>query len=74
MGNELSKKETAVEWLARQFNTIIFYSEEAKQQTIEQAKEMEKEQIKEAFIDGKICSKTDIMSSERYYKETYANK
>lgn len=47
-----SKKETAVDWLVNQFNTIVFYCEEAKEQTIKQAKEMEKKQILSARLDG----------------------
>jgi hypothetical protein len=37
-------KQSAVEWLVQQFETIVFYSEEAKENTIEQAKEMEEQQ------------------------------
>ena len=44
---------TAVEWLVEQFETIVFYSEEAKEDTINQAKEMEKQQIIDAFESGK---------------------
>ena len=40
-------KQTAVEWLAEQFEKIVFYSEEAKEYTIKQAKEMEKEQLEQ---------------------------
>ena len=43
---------TSVEWLVEQFETIVFYSEEAKENTIEQAKEMEKQQIQDAFKKG----------------------
>ena len=37
-------KQTAVEWLVEQFEKTVFYSEEAKENTIKQAKEMENEQ------------------------------
>jgi hypothetical protein len=42
---------TAVEWLAEQFETIVFYSEEAKEDTISKAKEIEKIKIVEAKIE-----------------------
>ncbi len=45
-------KQSAVEWLVEQVETIVFYSEEAKENTIEQAKEMEKQQIQDAFKKG----------------------
>ena len=37
-------KQTAVEWLAEQFEKIVFYSEGAKENTIKQSKEMEEQQ------------------------------
>ena len=68
------KKQTAVEWLQMQLNengklsAVDFY----------QAKEMEKEQIKDAcqqgFYDGLDMAKTKkskFKSSEQYYNETY---
>ena len=58
-------KQTAVEWLVEQY-TQGNYSWEV----YEQAKEMEKEQIKEAFEDGNeqsfICKE-----GIEYYNETY---
>ena len=36
-------KQTPVEWLAEQFDKIVFYTEEARTSTINQAKAMEKE-------------------------------
>jgi hypothetical protein len=41
---------------------------------LQQAKEMEKEQIKMAFVDGKWDGKFKNLNSEQYYKETYENK
>jgi hypothetical protein len=67
-----SKKETAVEWLVNQFNTIVFYCEEAKQQTIEQAKKMEKEQIKDAyFLGGYDVKNNRYKGMHEYYEQTY---
>ena len=65
-------KQTAVEWLVQQFETIVFYSEEAKENTIEQAKEMEKQQIIEARV--KIILDSNYVEAEQYYKETFKNK
>jgi hypothetical protein len=63
----MESKQTAVEWLEREFNKLeatvgvygIMYS------LIDQAKEMEKEQIMEAYNNG------EDRSAELYYNETY---
>ena len=62
-----SKKETAVEWLEKIYLTTgidrnVHFS---------QAKQMEKEQIKDAFVDGKLCAKTNNIDSEQYYNAEY---
>jgi hypothetical protein len=68
------KQQTAVQWLEKQFvkleTTIgvhgIMY------ELIEQAKAMEKEQIKDAFDIRKIDIAFDKKTTaEQYYKETY---
>jgi len=66
----MNSKQTAVEWLVEQLETIIFYTDEAKENTIEQAKQMEKEQIIDSFDEG---FKYDIHNGggEQYYKDTY---
>jgi hypothetical protein len=71
--------KTAVEWLVEQienkngkeFNSYF-------QEFIEQAKEMEKEQIKSAFTQGDLFAedyfnpeKSNIDCSENYYNETF---
>jgi len=61
---------TAVEWLVEQFETIVFYSEEAKENTIEKAIEMEKQQIKDAF-QYKFLHPYMENEPEQYYNETY---
>jgi len=61
---------TAVEWLVEQFETIVFYSEEAKENTIEKAIEMEKQQIKDAF-QYKFLHPYVENEPEQYYNETY---
>ena len=73
-------KKTAVEWLIGRFHYEGFIgtycSEEqikSKRQImieiIEQAKEMEKEQIKNAWYNS--LTKGDYNSAEEYYNETY---
>jgi hypothetical protein len=68
-------KQTAVEWLAE---TLRFANKELYAEMyehIEQALEMEKEQIKDAWIDG---DNSDCLSeqdssdfAEQYYNETF---
>ena len=55
-------KQTAVEWLTEQFEKTVFYSEEAKENTIKQAKEMEEQQqgyseeeVKQAYTEGSFA-------------------
>ena len=70
----MSNKQTAVEWLSEQY-----YKSWGKltNKEIEQAKQMEKEQIKDAFVG---CWKSNIpdgikckLDAEQYYNETYDN-
>jgi hypothetical protein len=55
--------KTAVEWLIERIE-----SERYKKELFEKAKEMEKEQIERAFLDGLLDLET---SSEEYYKKTF---
>jgi phenylalanine-4-hydroxylase len=74
-------EKTATEWLFEQlWNTdkdkFVWHS------LLEQAKELEKQQIKDAFLDGKVnwLEKSDPMSkvteiaSEDYYQEKFNSK
>jgi hypothetical protein len=60
-------KQTAVEWLQVQLNengklsAVDFY----------QAKELEKEQIIDAYAQGFIESESMDKGAEKYYNETY---
>jgi hypothetical protein len=45
-------KQTAVEWLAGQFEESYSYINEIFKETIEQAKAMEREQMKEMYLKG----------------------
>jgi len=70
------KQISAVEWLIEQFETIVFYSEEAKENTIKQAQQMFEEQIIDAHIHGHNASSSVIKKydAEQYYKETFKTK
>ena len=68
-------KQTAVTWLLNTIETkngkefSSYYSE-----FIEQAKEMEKEQIIDAFKHGELPAFFVNLNAEEYYKETYGGK
>jgi hypothetical protein len=67
--NEYMKKQTAIEWLQKKLieSGISFLSEEI--EYINQAKEMEKDQIIEAWMA--TDNPLQRMSAEQYYNETY---
>jgi len=63
--------KTAVEWLNQMLvSKGIFFEYELYQQ----AKEMEKEQIIDAYAQGFIESETMDKGAEQYYNETFKNK
>jgi hypothetical protein len=73
----IPKKQTAVDWLVEQlatqngsFHAIAFYNDN--KYIIDQAKEMEKHQIKNAYLEGESDAEHLIDSDENYYQETYA--
>jgi|LakMenEpi03Aug12_release.lakeMendotaPanAssembly.Ray.scaffolds.fasta_scaffold681092_2 hypothetical protein len=76
----MEKKQTAVEWLEEQIKDI-FYVAEASEMTkkfksvYEQAKQMEKEQMKEAALDNVTTNeklrKIFEIQFEDFYNETY---
>ncbi len=65
-------KETAVEWLIEKYfgNTITPDFE----YFVKKAKEMEKDQHKETFVEGLYCESGDSEEFEKYYNETFKNK
>jgi hypothetical protein len=66
-------KQTAVEWL---YNNLKSHFEhdgdllECVQMSMQQAKEMEKEQIKDAYKQG-TCHHGDGYTATEYYEETF---
>jgi len=79
----MNKQQTAVEWLVEQFENhrATFFKLNDKEErvitltgrdVIEQAKEMEKQQIMDAHIEsGARLEDISIESAEQYYNETY---
>jgi len=68
-------KQTAVEWLDRWFRDNPEATHEEGNKALEQAKAMEKEQIKNSFVE---CWKANIpdgveckLDAEQYYNETF---
>ena len=68
--------KTAVEWLVEQlarkhneFQALTFYYDNKEE--IEQAKAMEKEQIKMDYVNSKYYHQYDDITSEDYYNKTY---
>jgi hypothetical protein len=74
--------KTAVEWLVEQLDGERHLTENEIKRLIQQAKEMEKEQIMDAHHYGKgngidisrLSSITKEIPSEQYYNETFKNK
>ena len=66
MSNET--EQTAVEWLLNEWPIL---KSELPHWLIKQAKEMEKEQIKEAFKHGELPPLFINFDAEQYYNETY---
>jgi len=62
-------KKTAVEWLVEQLNNYDSKMIELFNKEIQQAKEMEREQIRRAFCHGEVAR--DRIDSIEYYNETY---
>ena len=68
-------KQTAVEWLVEQLDGERHLTENEINRLIQQAKEMEKEQIMDAFVE---CWKANVpdgveckLDAEQYYNEKF---
>jgi hypothetical protein len=70
-----NKQQTAVEWLSEQFDSIVeLYPSQFERvnRAIEQAKEMEKEQIVKGVNFGtNQWGGWGVLNGEEYYNETY---
>ena len=63
------EKQTAVEWLVEQINKYWDNEDVNSDELIKQAKEIEKDQIMNAWAEG-IFSQ-GYMTAEKYYNETF---
>lgn len=68
--DKIQSKQTAVEWLVNQYIEKLTITPVM----IEQAKQMEKEQIIDAHYQGYRNNIGTTEVSEQYYSETYKNK
>ena len=67
-------KQTSVEFLEKELNELlVLFSDkwEKVNKAIEQAKEMEKEQIIDAFKNGDCNGTFETINAEQYYNETF---
>lgn len=64
----MKKQKTAIDWLIKQITNNGFIKFATNEQ-IKQAKEMEKEEIMNAWVNG-VISEGDI-TAEKYYKKTF---
>ena len=64
---------TAIQWLEKELKKIPFVNPK---EVIEQAKEMEKQQIIDAHLDGQVFSLISCKDyyAQEYYNETYGSK
>ena len=76
----LKNKQTAVQWLQdKLFELEIKIDSKTHEETFflfQQAKQMEKEQIKDAYKNGALTEFlkiSELKDSEQYYNETYVN-
>jgi hypothetical protein len=76
-----NKQQTAVEWIIKQLifktefenlpNQYVLMSDKNIDNIIEQAKEMEKEQIISIYKEGHYHLELDSFNPEQYYEQTY---
>jgi len=64
-------KQTAVEWLIEKLGEYFPHEIGGIHLLVEQAKEMEKEQIINAHIEGQPFATTLSAKAEQHYNETY---
>jgi hypothetical protein len=65
-------KQTAVEWLVEEINKLTGLTIQMDEPIIEQAKEMEKDQIMDAHYFGYTdCRSHNMRTEEQYYNEIF---
>ena len=73
-GQTMETKETAVEWLIQELGEYFPHEIGGIYLMVDKAKQIEKEQIKDAYTDGCIGELYELnayYTSEKYYNETY---
>ena len=66
------KKQTAVEWLIEQVEGLNINDDTVWVEVTKQALEMEKQQIIDAYCEGRMSViEKKVISAEQYYKEIY---
>ena len=64
-------KQTAVEWLFDWMGRNQYFIGNDLLKAFEQARAMEKEQKKDAYLQGSFDDGPDVNKAEQYYNETY---
>jgi len=69
-------KQTAVEWLDNELREYFFHGNGTLETILKQAKEMEKEQIVNAWMDDRFPLDKDWVKrcAEQYYNQTFNTK
>ena len=62
------KKQSSIEWF---FEQLEFNDSVSRYELLEQAKQMHKQEINDAYNEGVYLSMTPSKTSEDYYKNTY---
>ena len=65
------KRQTALEWFAERISHGGLVSKKQFNELLDQAKEMEKQQIIEAFIGHDSDTEDNLEVAEQYYNETF---
>lgn len=71
---DTNKKVTAVEWLVQRMKHICKWDEYMILENlghIDRAKQMDKEQKIEAYLQGSFDDGPDLNKADKYYNETY---
>ena len=65
---------TAIDWLVEELKSRSIDLNKWNSDLVEQAKEMEKEQIIDAYNEGVYLSMTPSKTAEQYYNKTFKSK
>jgi hypothetical protein len=67
-----NKQQTAVEWLVKELTPSITLQQKYIDELEKKAKEMEKEQIIDAYLSGDLMEgRANLSDAQQYYNETY---